>query len=97
MKLPLQMESLPVVTIKKDLTNLKYGTISKWMLCENLSVHYEWSCPAKNNYRRQKIQFENLPLEIRIMLAKQAIKSPSLKNLESDKQLLLVSLAVLNN
>jgi hypothetical protein len=97
MKLPLQMESLPVVTVKKDLTNLKYGTISKWRLYENFTVHYEWSCPEKNNYTRQEIEFENLPLQIRIMLAKQAIKSPSLMNLQSDKQLLLVHLAVLNN
>jgi len=91
------MKSLPVVTYVKDLTNLKYGTISKWMLHENFTVNYEWSCPEKNNFRRQEIEFENLPLDIRILLAKEAIKTPSLMNLESEQQLLLVHLAVLNN
>lgn len=93
----LELKSLPIVTCAKDLTNLKYGTISKWMLYENFTVNYEWSCPEKNNFRSQKMDFENLPLDIRIMLAKEAIKTPSLKNLESDRQLLLVHLAVLNN
>ncbi|AFY54646.1 hypothetical protein Riv7116_2115 [Rivularia sp. PCC 7116] len=97
MKLPLNIKSLPVVTCAKDLTNLKYGTISKWMLYENFTVNYEWSCPEKKKSRRQEIDFENLPLEIQIMIAKQAIKNPTLKNLESDKQLFLVHLAVLNN
>ena len=62
MKLTLQMKSLPVVTYVKDLTNLKYGTISKWMLHENFTVNYEWHCPEKNNSRKQEIKFENLPL-----------------------------------
>ncbi|MBV6624354.1 MAG: hypothetical protein KI793_15670 [Rivularia sp. (in: Bacteria)] len=97
MNLLLDMKASPVVTCAKDLTNLKYGTISKWTLYENFTVNYEWSCPEKNNSRRQEIEFENLPLDIQIMIAKAAIKNPYLKNLESERQLLLVHLAVLNN
>ena len=79
------------------MTNLKYGTISKWMLYEDFTVKYEWSCPEKNKYRKQKIKFENLPLEIKVLIAKKAMKTPLLKTLESDKQLMLVHIAVLNN
>ena len=97
MNLSLELKSLPVVTCAKDLTNFKYGTMSKWVLYDNFTVNYEWSCPEKSNSRKHEVEFENLPLEIRIMLAKEAIKAPSLKDLESDKMLLLVHLAVLNN
>lgn len=97
MSLSLEMQSLPIVTCAKDLTNLKYGTISKWMLYDNFTVKYEWHCPEKNNYRKQEIEFENLPLETQIMIAKKAIKSSSLKELKSEQQLMLVHLAVVNN
>ncbi|MEM6753728.1 MAG: hypothetical protein AAF630_12220 [Cyanobacteria bacterium P01_C01_bin.38] len=93
----LEKQSLLIVTCTKDLTNLKYGTISKWMLYDNFIVMYEWSCPEKRSYRKQEINFENLPLEIKIILAKYAIKSPLLKTLESEKQLMLVHIAVLND
>ncbi|MEO1429776.1 MAG: hypothetical protein AAFV71_12070 [Cyanobacteria bacterium J06633_8] len=91
------MKSLPIVSCGKNQTNFKYGTIKKWILYDNFTVKYEWSCSEKNNSCREEIKFENLPLEIQMMIAKAAIKSPFLKNLESEKQLMLVHLAVLNN
>jgi len=97
MSVTLEKQSLLVVTCTKDLTNLKYGTISKWMLYDNFTVKYEWFCPEKNSCRKQEMKFENLPLEIKILIAKKAIKTPSLKTLESDKQLMLVHIAVLND
>lgn len=97
MSVTLAKQSLLIVTCTKDLTNLKYGTISKWMLYDNFTVKYEWSCPEKRSYRKQEMKFENLPLEIKIMIAKYAIRSPLLKTLESDKQLMLVHIAVLND
>ena len=90
-------QSQLIVTYTKDLTNLKYGSLSKWSLYNNFTVKYEWHCPEKDSHRKQEISFENLPLEIQILIAKKAIKSPLLKTLDDEKQLMLVHLAVMNN
>ncbi|BAY82317.1 hypothetical protein NIES267_17960 [Calothrix parasitica NIES-267] len=97
MKLSVEMQSQLIVTCTKDLTHLKYGSLSKWSLYNNFTVKYEWHCPEKDNHRKQEIAFENLPLEIQILIAKKAIKSPLLKTLDDEKQLMLVHLAVMNN
>lgn len=86
-----------IVTCTKDLTHLKYGSLSKWSLYSNFIVKYEWRCPEKESKRNQDMDFENLPLEIQIMIARKAIKSPFLTTLEDEKQLMLVHLAALNN
>lgn len=91
------MHSQLIVICTKDLTHLKYGSLSKWTLYANFSVKYEWRCPEKDIYRLQEIDFDNLPLETQIMIAKKAIKSPLLKTLKDDKQLMLVHLAVVRN
>ena len=57
------MQSQLIVTYTKDLTNLKYGSLSKWSLYNNFTVKYEWHCPEKDSHRKQEISFENLPLE----------------------------------
>lgn len=97
MNLSQAMQSQLIVTCTKDLTHLKYGSLSKWSLYSNFVVKYEWHCPEKDSHRKQEIAFENLPLEIQILIAKKAIKSPLLKTLEDEKQLMLVHLAVMNN
>lgn len=97
MKILVNMPSQLIVTCVKDLTDLKYGTLSKWSLYDNFIVNYEWSCPEKKTSRKQEIAFENLPVDIQIMISKKAIKSPLLKTLEDEKQLMLVHLAVMNN
>ncbi|MEA5596066.1 hypothetical protein [Rivularia sp. UHCC 0363] len=91
------MYSQLVVICTKDLTHLKYGSLSKWSLYGNFIVKYEWRCPEKDTHRQQEIDFENLPLETQILIAKKAIKSPLLKTLDDEKQLMLVHLAVVNN
>ncbi|MEO1377754.1 MAG: hypothetical protein AAFW70_26445 [Cyanobacteria bacterium J06635_10] len=91
------MQSQLIVTYTKDLTHLKYGAITKWSLYSNFTVKYEWYCPEKDNRRKQEINFENLPLEVQIMIAKKAIKNPLLKTLDDSKQLMLVHLAVMPN
>lgn len=91
------MQSQLIVTYTKDLTHLKYGSLSKWSLYSNFVVKYEWHCPEKDSHRKQEIAFENLPLEIQILVAQKAIKSPLLKTLDDEKQLMLVHLAVMNN
>lgn len=95
--LNINMHSQLIVTYTKDLTHLKYGSLSKWALYANFIVKYEWHCPEKDSHRLQEIDFENLPLETQIAIAKKAIKSPLLKTLDDDKQLMLVHLAVINN
>ena len=97
MTFSVEMQSQLIVTCTKDLTHLKYGSLSKWSLYRNFTVKYEWRCPEKDTSRKQEIDFENLPLEIQILIAKKAIKSPLLKTLEDEKQLMLVHLAVINN
>lgn len=97
MKLPLDIQSLPIVTSTKDMTHLKYGATIKWTLYDDLTVKYEWHCPEKSDYRKQKMEFDNLPFDIRVILAKEAVKTPLLKTLESDKQLMLVRLAVISD
>ncbi|MGD1912761.1 MAG: hypothetical protein ACFB2X_18510 [Rivularia sp. (in: cyanobacteria)] len=97
MKLPLDIQSLPIVTSTKDMTHLKYGARIKWTLYDDLTVKYEWHCPEKNHYRKQEMEFDNLPLDIRVMLAKKVIRTPLLKILESGKQLMLVRLAVISD
>ncbi len=97
MKPSLEMQSQLIVTCTKDLTHLKYGSLSKWSLYRNFMVKYEWHCPEKDSHREQEIDFENLPLDTQILIAKKAIKSPLLKKLDDDKQLMLVHLAVMNN
>ena len=97
MSLTVQMQSQLIVTCTKDFTHLKYGSLSKWLLYSNFTVKYEWRCPEKNSFRQQDINFENLPLETQILISKKAIKSPLLKTLDDDKQLMLVHLAVMNN
>ena len=96
MKFSVEMQSQLIVTCVKDLTHLKYGSLSKWSLYSNFTVKYEWHCPEKDSHRKQEIDFENLPLEAQILIAKKAIKSPLLKTLEDDKQLMLVHLAVMD-
>ncbi|MEM9927405.1 MAG: hypothetical protein AAF915_27310 [Cyanobacteria bacterium P01_D01_bin.50] len=91
------MQSLPIVTCTKDMTHIKFGAMIKWTMYDNLIVKYEWHCPEKNHYRKQEMDFDNLPLDIRIMLAKKAIKTSFLKTLESNKQLMLVRLAIISN
>lgn len=88
------MKSLPVVTCTKNLTNNKYHSVINWTLLEDFNVVYESSCPEKNFYRKQEMRFDDLPLQIRVMIAKQAIKSPRLKTLESKEQFKLVLFAV---
>ncbi len=97
MKLSVEMQSQLIITCTKDLTHLKYGSLSKWSLYSNFTVKYEWNCPEKDSYRKQEIDFDNLPLETQIMIAQKAIKSPLLKTLDDEKQLMLVHLAVMNN
>ncbi|MDY6899370.1 MAG: hypothetical protein SWZ49_15005 [Cyanobacteriota bacterium] len=97
MNFPVEMQSQLIVTCTKDLTHLKYGSLSKWSLYSNFTVKYEWHCPGKDSHRNQEIAFENLPLDTQILIAKKAIKSPLLKTLEDEKQLMLVHLAVMNN
>ena len=97
MNISVEMQSQLIVTCTKDLTHLKYGAISKWSLHANFTVKYEWYCPEKDNRRKQEIDFENQPLEVQIMIAKKAIKSPLLKTLDDSKQLMLVHLAVMPN
>ena len=96
MQLPIKMESLPIAICTKEMTSVKYASSCKWMLCEDLIVIYEWRCPERKIYRRKEIEFDNLPLKIKIMIAEQAIKSPLLKVLEPKVQLMLVLLAVKN-
>ncbi|MEL6457942.1 MAG: hypothetical protein AAFQ91_06785 [Cyanobacteria bacterium J06621_15] len=97
MNISVEMQSQLIVTCTKDLTNLKYGSLSKWSLYSNFTVKYEWHCPEKDSHRNQEIAFENLPLETQILIAKKAIKSPLLKTLDDEKQLMLVHLAVMSN
>ena len=97
MNLSVEMQSQLIVTCTKDLTHLKYGSLSKWSLYSKFTVKYEWNCPEKDSCRKQNIAFENLPLETQILIAKKAIKSPLLKILEDEKQLMLVHLAVMEN
>ncbi|MCJ8278855.1 MAG: hypothetical protein MJK14_02625 [Rivularia sp. ALOHA_DT_140] len=97
MKILVAMQSQLIVTCTKDLTHLKYGSLSKWALYSNFVVKYEWQCPEKDSYRQQEIDFENLPLDTQILISKKAIKSPLLKTLDDDKQLMLVHLAVMDN
>lgn len=97
MKFTVEMQSQLIVTCVKDLTHLKYGSLSKWSLYSNFTVKYEWHCPEKDSHRKQEMDFENLPLEAQILIAKKAIKSPLLKTLADDKQLMLVHLAVINH
>lgn len=97
MNISLEMQAPLIVTCTKDLTNLKYGSLSKWSLYGNFVVKYEWYCPEKESRRKQEIYFENLPLDIQVLIAKKAIKSHLLKSLEDERQLMLVHLAVMNN
>ncbi|GEM_PF-5397604 len=97
MNLSVEMQSELIVTCTKDLTHLKYGAISKWSLYKNFTVKYEWHCPENDNHRKQEIDFENLPLEVQITIAKKAITSPLLKTLDNEKQLMLVHISVINN
>ena len=90
------MESLPIVLCTTELANVKYSRSCKWMLCEDLTVIYEWRCPEKKSHRKQEIYFDDLPLKIKIMIAQKAIKSPLLKILDPKIQLMLVLLAVKN-
>ncbi|MEL6165660.1 MAG: hypothetical protein AAFR37_18550 [Cyanobacteria bacterium J06628_3] len=88
------MTSLPIVTCTKNLKNIKYDSVINWTLLEDFKVIYESRCPEKNVHRKQEMCFDDLPLQIKIMIAKQAIKSPLLKNLESKEQFKLVLFAV---
>lgn len=94
MSLQQQMTSLPIVTCTKNVKNIKYSSVINWTLLEDFNVIYESRCPEKNIYRKQAMCFDDLPLQIKIMIAKQAIKNPRLKNLESKEQLKLVLFAV---
>ncbi|MEM7712236.1 MAG: hypothetical protein AAF349_01360 [Cyanobacteria bacterium P01_A01_bin.68] len=89
-----EMTSAPIVTCTKNLKNIKYNSVINWTLLEDFNVIYESRCPEKNIYRKQAMCFDDLPLQIKIMIAQQAIKSPMLKNLESKEQFKLVLLAV---
>ena len=89
-----QMTSPAIVTCTKNLKNIKYNSVINWTLLEDFNVIYESRCPENNIYRKQAMYFDDLPLQIKIMIAKQAIKSPRLKNLESKEQFKLVLLAV---
>jgi len=89
-----QLTSPAIVTCTKNLKNIKYNSVINWTLLEDFNVIYESRCPEKNIYRKQAMYFDDLPLKIKIMIAKQAIKSPRLKNLESKEQFKLVLLAV---
>lgn len=89
-----QLTSPAIVTCTKNLKNIKYNSVINWTLLEDFNVIYESRCPEKNIYRKQAMYFDDLPLQIKIMIAKQAIKSPRLKNLESKEQFKLVLLAV---
>ncbi|MBV6624353.1 MAG: hypothetical protein KI793_15665 [Rivularia sp. (in: Bacteria)] len=88
------MTSLPIVTCTKTHNNIKYNNVINWTLLENFNVIYESSCPEKSIYRKQEMCFDDLPLQIKIMIAKQAIKSSRLKTLESKSQFKLVLFAV---
>lgn len=88
------MKTLPIVTCTKNLTNVKYDSAINWTLLEDFNVLYESCCPEKDIYRKQQMCFDDLPLQIKVMIAKQAIKSPRLKALESKEQLKLVLFAV---
>lgn len=88
------MTSSPIITCSKDLTGIKYGNIITWSLYEDLRVVYESHCPEKSIYHKQEMDFDNLPVQIKIMIAKQAVKSPQLKIFESTTQLKLVLFAV---
>ncbi|AFY54645.1 hypothetical protein Riv7116_2114 [Rivularia sp. PCC 7116] len=88
------MKSSPIVICTKSLNNIKYNSVINWTLLEDFNVVYESRCPEKNIYHKQEMCFDNLPIQIKIMIAKQAIKSPFLKTLESKEQLKLVLFAV---
>jgi hypothetical protein len=89
-----EMTSLPIVTCTKNLTSMEYNSVINWTLLEDFNVLYESSCPEKNIYRKQEMSFDDLPLQVKVMIAKQAVKSPRLKALESKEQFKLVLLAV---
>lgn len=89
-----EMKSLPIATYSKKLTSVKYNSAITWTLFGDFSVVYESDCPEKNIYRKQKMCFDDLPLQIKVMIAQEAIKSPLLKTLDSGEQLKLVLFAV---
>lgn len=88
------MTSLPIAICTKNLKNIKYSSVINWTLLEDFNVVYESHCSETNIHRKQEMCFDDLPLKIKVMIAKQAIKSPRLKNLESKEQLKLVLFAV---
>lgn len=88
------MEPLPIVTCTKRLKSIKYNSVINWILREDFNVVYESICPERNIHQKQEMCFDDLPLQIKVMIAKEAIKSPRLKNLESREQFKLVIFAV---
>ncbi|MEM9927404.1 MAG: hypothetical protein AAF915_27305 [Cyanobacteria bacterium P01_D01_bin.50] len=94
MNLAQEIKSLPIVTYMKKLTSIKYNSAIAWTLLEDFNVVYESHCPEKKIHRKQTMSFDDLPLQIKILIAQEAIKSPRFKTLDSRKQLKLVLLAV---
>ncbi|MEO1429775.1 MAG: hypothetical protein AAFV71_12065 [Cyanobacteria bacterium J06633_8] len=88
------MKSSPIATCTKKLTNIKNNSVINWTLLEDFNVVYESLCAENNVYRQQKMCFDDLPLQIKVMIAKEAIKSTTFKNLEPNEQFKLVLLAV---
>lgn len=89
-----EIKSLPIVTYSKKNTCIKYNNVISWTLLGDFNVVYESRCPEKNIHRKQTMCFDDLPLQIKILIAQEAIKSPLFKTLDSREQFKLVLLAV---
>jgi len=94
MDLPLETKSLPIATCTKNFASVKHDKVINWSLYEDLKVVYESHCSEKDSYHKQEMNFDNLPLQIKIMIAKEAVKSPRFKLIDSNQQFKLVLLAV---
>jgi len=67
----------------------EYEKIVKCRMYSNLEVIYEWWVPNTEMYHREKMQFEEIAIEIQIELAKNAIQNPEFETLPNDVQDLL--------
>lgn len=67
----------------------EYEKILKCRLYSDLEVIYEWWVPNTEMYHHEKMKLEDIPIEIQVELAKNAIEQPDFTQLPNDVQELL--------